>query len=379
MTYGISQGCFDYQFFIRKGIVMYKHVRQFIFLFVGIVLRWPLWLVIGLAGKLGLFRLVFLVYPTDEIECSQFCPNIPFFRRLFSGRPTPGGLITDGWKPIGMYFVIPDLPMELARKKNRKLAEQIVKRMRWIRKLAGAQTIGLAGQLGPIFERRHNIPMEPPIFSSVNGNIFSIHEAIKWALPKGQSLSQQTEVVITGGGDLGESLSDYLCRQGLQSTTIDMRFSRRGKVLPLKSSESIKKVQDADIVINLLTKGADFTSSELPHLMRRDAVVIDFSRPAIDANLISQKVFLGNRVQKSGMRFILALPGGWTTKQLPACSLPALLAAMTGEINNTLEVFCQLARREAFTTALLAEDTSRAAVPAAEAVEISTNLATEAG
>lgn len=358
---------------------MYKHVRQFIFLFAGIVLRWPLWLVIGIAGKLGCFRLVFLVYPTDEVECSQFCPNISFFRRYLSGRPTPGGLITDGWKPIGLYFVIPDLPMELARKKNRRLAEQIVERMCWIRQLAGADTIGLAGQLGPIFERRHNIPMEPPIFSSINGNIFSIHEAIKWAMPKGQSLSQQTKVAITGGGDLGESLSNYLCRQGLQSATVDMRFSRRGKVLPLKGSESIERVQDANIVINLLTKGSDFTSSELPQLMRKDAVVIDFSRPAIDTNLLSQKVFLGNRVQKNGMRFVLALPGGWTTTQLPACSLPALLAAMTGEINSSLEAFCQLARQETFTTALIAEETGTIAVPATGTVEIGANLATDIG
>jgi hypothetical protein len=358
---------------------MYKHVRQFVFLFAGIVLRWPLWLVIGIAGKLGMFRLVFLVYPTDEIECSQFCPNISFFRRFLSGRPTPGGLITEGWKPVGMYFVIPDLPMELARKKNRELAEKIVMRMRWIRKLTGAQTIGLAGQLGPIFERRHNIPMEPPIFSSINGNIFSIHEAIKWAIPKGKILSKQTKVAITGGGELGESLNDYLCRQDLQCQTVEMRFSRRGKVLPMKSAESITAVQEADIVINLLTKGSDFTDSELPQLMGKNGVVIDFSRPAIDPAKLKQKVYLGNRVQKTGMRFLLALPGGWNTKQLPACSLPALLAAMTGEINNKLENFCQLARQEAFTTALLAEETGAVTTPEAETVDIGGNLVTEAG
>jgi hypothetical protein len=334
---------------------MLIHFRQFIFLFIGTVLRWPLWLIIGLAGKFGLFRFVFLVYPTDEVECSQFCPNIPILRRYFSGRPTPGGLIADGWRPIGIYFVIPNLPLELARKKNRHIAENIVNRMRWIRRLAGARTIGLAGQLGPIFSRRHNIPIEPPLFSSINGNIFSIHEAINWAALQKNTFSKQIKIAVIGGGDLGDTLGEYLGGQGLQCETVDVRYTRRGIILPISSSESEKVLKKADFVINLLPKGEDFLESNLPNIMGAKTSVIDFSRPAIDPEKLTQKVYMGNRVQRTGIRFVLALPGGWTQKQLPACSLPALMAALTGEINNKLESFCQKAREQSFATALLAD------------------------
>jgi hypothetical protein len=337
--------------------------RQFVFILTGTVLRWPLWLIIGIAGRFRLFRFVFLVYPTDEVECRQFCPNIPILRRYLSGRPTPGGLIADGWCPIGIYFVVPDLPRDLARKKNRQLAETIVKRMRWIRRLTGAKTIGLAGQLGPIFSRRHNIPIEPPLFSSINGNIFSIHEAINWAALQKNTFSKQIQIAIIGGGELGETLHDYLSGQGLQCDIVDVRFARRGNVLPITTCQSKEMVKQADFVINLLPKGEDFIESNLQKIMGEKASVIDFSRPAIDQERLTQKIYMGNRVQRTGVRFVLALPGGWSQQQLPACSLPALIAALTGEINNKLESFCLHARKQSFATALIADTPNRLSRP----------------
>ncbi len=261
---------------------MFTCLRQFIFILLGTLLRWPLWLIIGIAGQCKLFRFVFLVYPTDEVECRQFCPNIPILRRYLSGRPTPGGIVADGLRPIGIYFVIPDLPRDLARKKNRKLAETIVNRMRWIRRLTGAKTIGLAGQLGPIFEKRHNIPIEPPLFSSINGNIFSIHEAINWAAIQQKAISKQIKIAITGGGELGEVLSDHLSSQGLKCDVVNVRFNRRGHALPIKCNESEEILSQADFVINLLPKGENFIESTLPKIMGEKASIIDFSRPAID-------------------------------------------------------------------------------------------------
>lgn len=338
---------------------MFTCLRQFIFIALGTVLRWPLWLVLGVAGKFGMVRFVFLVYPTDEVECRQFCPKIPILRRYLSGRPTPGGLVTDGWRPIGVYFVIPDLPRDLARKKNRYLAETIVSRMRWIRRLTGAKTIGLAGQLGPIFEKRHNIPIEPPLFSSINGNIFSIHEAINWAAIQEKTFSKQIKIAIAGGGELGETLHDHLSRQGLQCDVVNVRLNRRGRALPIKCNESEEILKKADFVINLLTKGEDFLESNLPNIMGEKTSVIDFSRPAIDTEKLTQNVYLANRMQRRGIRFVLALPGGWTQKQLPACSLPAMIAALTGETNKTLDSFCQSAKKEFFATALCVETPSQ--------------------
>lgn len=328
-------------------------LRQFIFLFTGTVLRWPIWLLIGVAGRFRLFRFVFLVYPTDEVECRQFCPNISIFRRYLSGRPTAGGLVADGWRPIGIYFVVPDLPRNLAQKKNKHVAENIVKRMRWIRRLAGAKTIGLAGQLGPIFERRHNIPIEPPLFSSINGNIFSIHEAIKWAALQERTFAKRLRVTIAGGGELGETLQEYLTGQGLRCQIVDVRFNRKGKALPMAIDDNQDESTQSDFLINLLPKGENFIESNLPAIIGEKTSIIDFSRPAIDKSLLKQKVYLGNRVQKTGLRFVLALPGGWSQQQLPACSLPALIAALTGEINHKLDAFCLHARKQSFATALI--------------------------
>lgn len=335
---------------------MFTCLRQFVFIVLGTVLRWPIWLLIGIAGQSRLFRFVFLVYPTDEVECRQFCPNIAILRRYLSGRPTLGGFITDGWRPIGIYFVVPDLPRNLAQKKNKYLAENIVKRMRWIRRLAGAETIGLAGQLGPIFERRHKIPMEPPLFSSINGNIFSIHEAIKWAALREKTFVNQLKITIAGGGELGETLQEYLSGQGLNCNITDVRFTRQGKALPITINENREILEQADFLINLLPKGENFIESNLPEILSAKTSIIDFSRPAINQSMVKQKVYMGNRVQKTGMRFVLALPGGWSQQQLPACSLPALIAALTGEINNNVDTFCAHARKQSFVTSLLAQE-----------------------
>ncbi|MBU1231248.1 MAG: hypothetical protein KKD01_11330 [Proteobacteria bacterium] len=328
-------------------------LRQIIFFFIGTLLRWPLWLLIGLIGRSGIFKTVFLVYPTDEVECRGFCPNISFLRRFFSGRPTPGGLIMNGWMPMGIYFVIPDLTRDLARKKNRALAETIVRRMLWIRQLSGAQTIGLAGQLGPIFARRHNIPMEPPLFSSINGNIFSIHEAINWVTRQKQSFFHARNVAVVGGGELGCTLLEYLNNQGYHCNTVDVRYTRQGKVVPLQSDENMGNLHDVNFVINLMPKGDDFLDSNLHKFISHDAVIIDFSRPAIPENILPQEIYFGNRIRRTDMRFIFALPGGWKQRQLPACALPALLTALTGQVKSQLESFCLLARQNAFGTALV--------------------------
>ena len=53
------------------------------------------------------------------------------------------------------------------------------------------------------------------------------------------------------------------------------------------------------------------------------------------------------------MRFVPALPEGWTQQELPACSLPGILAALTEKDHTDLETFCLAARQQAFTTALV--------------------------
>ncbi len=331
---------------------MKRYLRQFTFLTYALVLRWPIWLIIGFVGRFGIFKTVFLIYPTDSSECLDFCPNISLLRRFFSGRPTPAGLIMNGWLPVGLYLVVPNPALELMRKKNRSIVHDIVRRMLWIKKLTGARTIGLAGQLGPIFEKRHGIPMEPPFYASTHGNIFSIQEAVRHLSETLNKRPWQASVAILGGGELGDQLEEHLSRDGYNLKMVNVRYTRKGDVKLADEAETNRRLQDVDLVINLLPRGIDFMVCRLHERMPESATIIDFSRPQIPADAIAQKVVMGNRVQRRGIHFFMKLPGGWKRHELPACSMPCLLASLTGQTANNISEFRIVARQMAFQTAL---------------------------
>jgi len=332
---------------------MFKSIRQISYLFCITVLRIPLWFCIWFLGQFGLFKTIFLIYPTDEIESSAYCPDSDWIKKFFSARPSPGGLICNRFKPIGFYLFIPDTAQHLALRKNKYKAELILKRLLWIKKLANAETIGLAGQLGPVFSQRHKIEITHPFYSSTSGNIFSIQEAMSWIGSMTNNFSKRQNVTILGGGELGETLSTFLSNQGHQAFVAQIQYKRRGGVTVKDLHNDNPVFSKADIVINLLTKGEEFIESGVPAILPKHASIIDFSRPAIPPEAIPQAVFSGNRVRCPGMRFMLALPGGWNQKQLPACALPALLAARGKEVQVSIERFCLIARQSAFTTALI--------------------------
>ncbi|WP_457572781.1 hypothetical protein [Desulfolithobacter sp.] len=331
---------------------MRRYLRQFVFLVYGLLLRWPLWLLIWALGRTGMIKTLFLVYPTDDTECTELCPNISWLRRFFSARPTPAGLIMDGWLPVGIYFVIPDPPMQLMLRKNRSKAETILRRMLWIRKLTGARAVGLAGQLGPIFEKRHNIPIEPPFYGSTLGNIFSIQEAVNHMAARGQRRPWQVSVAILGGGELGEMLERHLGADGYRTVMVDVRYTRKGAVKLMDAQETDRRLQGVDYVVNLLPRGRDFMACRLHRRIPEHATIIDFSRPAIPADQLVQTVVMGNRVHRRGMQFFMELPGGWQRHELPACSVPSLLASLGGYKVRTMEELRLAARQMAFGTAL---------------------------
>ncbi len=331
---------------------MKRYLRQFTFLLYALVLRWPIWLLIWFFGQSGIFKTVFLIYPTDSSECLDFCPDIPWLRRFFSGRPTPAGLIMNGWLPVGLYLVVPNPALELMRKKNRPIVQDIVKRMLWIRKLSGARTIGLAGQLGPIFEKRHGIPMKHPFYASTYGNIFSIQEAVKHLSNAADKRPWQASVAILGGGELGEQLEEHLGKDGYNLKMVNVRYTRKGDVKLADEAEADRQLHDVDFVINLLPRGIDFMGCRLDKRISESATIIDFSRPQIPADTIAQRVVMGNRVQRRGIHFFMKLPGGWKRYELPACSMPCLLASLAGQTAQSLEEFRMAARQMAFQTAL---------------------------
>ena len=258
----------------------------------------------------------------------------------------------DGMKPIGIYFYISNTPQELVKKKNRHLAETIVRRMQWIQKISGAAAIGFAGQLGPILERRHGIAMEPPFFASTAGNIFSIDDAIAH-LSKTMKSSKpwQLSIGILGGGELGETLEKHLADQGYNVKNIEVKFKRKGGVEIRDMETARDQLGKIDFVVNLLHTGDDFIRCGAGDLLSPSTHVIDFSRPAIDPEKLCCKTYMGNRVQRSGMRFAFALPG-WKQKELPACSIPSIMAARFGIIEQDLTKFSTAARQVAFGTAL---------------------------
>lgn len=331
---------------------MTRYLRQLLFLVFALALRWPVWLLIWLIGKSGLLKTLFLIYPTDKSECLDFCPDIKMLRDFLSGRPTPAGLIMDGWLPMGIYLVIPNQALELMRGKNRGIAERIIERMRWIQKLSGATTIGLAGQLGPIFEKRHGIPMTPPLYSSTDGNLFSIKAAVDHLLTSTGGKPWQVPVAIVGGGELGEELQQHLCHSGYQITMVDVRYTRSGDVKLSDEHEANRRLGDTGVVINLLPRGKDFMECRLHERIPHSATIIDFSRPPIQPQSIPHKVVMGNRVQRSGIRFLMKLPGGWQRNELPACSMPSLVAALSGAAIGSREQFLETAKRLTFCTAL---------------------------
>ena len=327
-----------------------KGLRQFTFLTHALVLRWPIWLLLWFVGRFGIFKTIFLIYPTDRSECLDFCPDIPRLRRFFSGRPTPAGLIMYGWMPVGLYLLVPNSALELMRKKNRSVVQNIVRHVLWIKKLTGAQTIGLAGQLGSIFEKRHGVPMEPPFYASTYGNIFSIQEAVR-----SETLDKrpwQASVAILGGGELGQQLEEHLGRDGYNLKMVNVRYTRKGDVKLADEAETDRQLRDVDLVINLLPRGIDFMACRLQERMPESATIIDFSRPQIPADAISQNVVMGNRVQRRGIHFFMKLPGGWKRHELPACSMPCLLSVFgdLDHINNMQDVHA-IAKYMGFRTA----------------------------
>ena len=341
---------------------MKRALRQLIFLLHALVLRWPIWLLIWFVGRFGIFKTIFLIYPTDRSECLDFCPDIPRLRRFFSGRPTPVGLIMNGWMPVGLYLVVPNPALELMRKKNRPVVHDIIRRLLWIKKLTGAQTIGLAGQLGPIFEKRHGIPMQAPFYASTYGNIFSIQEAVRHLSETLDQRPWQTSVAILGGGELGQQLEEHLGKDGYNLRMVNVRYTRKGDVKLADAAEADHQLRDVDLVINLLPRGIDFMACRLHERMPESATIIDFSRPQIPADAISQNVVMGNRVQRRGIHFFMKLPGGWQRHELPACSMPCLLASMAGQPANNLDEFRMLAGQLAFQTALAGAPTPLPAV-----------------
>lgn len=329
-----------------------KKIRKLNYLAISLVLQYPVWVVIWLLGRLKLIKTLFLLYPTTIEECRHFYPDYKILHRLVSGRVCPVGFIMEGWRPIGIYCVIPNTVRELALKKNKRIVDKITRRILFFKKISGAETIGLAGQLALAF-KKHGIAVKPPFFASTFGNLFSIKSSLDFLVNKvDHSTPINKKVSIIGGGDLTEMVRDHLENGGYTVSTVAVKQSRKGVVSLVDEASASQQLKRTDYAINLLLTGKDFLGCDLQQLINKKATIIDYSRPCIPRTEISHHIVFGNRVQRDGIRFLLNLPGGWKNNEIPACSMPGILAAKSPVPFTNMREFQQAANNLGFRTAL---------------------------
>lgn len=322
-------------------------IRQTAFLLTGTLLRIPILGFLWVLGKLDFIKIIFQVYPTDETETQGFSPNIKRLRNFFSTRPTLGGFIADGMRPIGIYVVVPNTAQELVKRTNSDLVHNITKRLLWIHQLTGAISIGLAGQLGFIFEKRHGILIKPPLYSSLYGAIFSLSETIYQAIKK-HNLSPDSAIIgILGMGIFGEELRRFLEEKSYHAIPIDMQYTKSGRIKIHDEKATLDRIKSVNILVNLTPTGTHFLQTSIHTHISSDCVIIDFARPGIPSS-IPHTVYMGNRVQRKGIRFIFSLPGDWEQYHIPACSLASLLSTLQKPTWETVDEFCKMAKENRF-------------------------------
>jgi len=280
--------------------------RKLLFLLYIVIGQWPVWAVIWLLGIFHFWKVLFVIYPVNSSEYNKLSFDWPILRRLLSGRPLPAGIFL---QPAGIYFFVSNRLESLAKVKNRPIAKKIEKRMRAARRLARAEVVGFAGGLGYVLEKRHKIRMIHPFYDSSQGNVFCLCLYISRYAPRGT-------IAIIGGGQLGSHLQSAIGRRA-QIFRV-RRLRRQGKYVLTCN------MPQCDCIVNLLPSGNDFVNLGID--AGQHPVIIDFSRPPIPSDA-GYNVVAANKLQNPDLRFFPPLPGGWQTDEIPACSLPSLLAA----------------------------------------------------
>lgn len=333
-------------------MMLIRLFRQTVFVMSGTLFRFPILVSLWILGKLRFIRTIFQVYPTDEIETQGFCPNFKPLRNFFSARPTLGGLIIEGMRPIGIYMVVPNTAPEMVKRSNARLALHIVERLKKLHHLTNAASVGLAGQLGIIFEQRHKIPIRPPLYSSLYGTIFSLSETIDQVIIRHQLPAQSAVIGILGMGIFRQALQGYLEQKGHHPIPIDLHYMRSGHLKIRLVEEVSPRLQKLHVLVNLLPTGTHFLQTNCHEYISPDCIIVDFARPAIPEKIPHIR-YMGNRVQRKGIRFLFSLPGNWACHHIPACSLASLLAIRQRPTWNTVDEFCQIAKKHRFFVSLV--------------------------
>ena len=327
---------------VRKPVSVWKKTaasicRKLGFLTVSILLRWPIWLFLGALCFFGIkvFDYLFLVYPGTEKDLDGYCPRWLAKSWIFRGKPVIGGIITSGIGGRGLTLVIPNTINEI--KSNKDTSKKIVRRLNWIKRLVGAKSIALAGQMPGIIIRAGQDLVEPFVRGN-KGTVFCVTETIKSALKKHNLILKQLNVVVCGVGYVGGVLMSFLEEEGYNVTGIDIKARRRGVKL-LNEAHGI--LMKADLVVVLTPKGSDFAS--YMDFVKPGAIIIDDTHPKIHRKSNGHS-FYKVAVGMEGVKFFPRLPG-YKSDWIPGCAVEAITSAATGDFNGvSQEVFNKQAR-----------------------------------
>lgn len=224
--------------------------------------------------------------------------------------------------------------------------------MLFYKRVTGAKTIGFAGQLGPIIEKQLKTTLKDPFYVSTFGNIWSIHSAVRYIIKAKSIKSWETKVAIIGSGELAHKIAKQLKEEHYPIQIVDVTLTRRGEVKLKEPAIAKRQLSESKITINLLPRGRDFLSCSLHELLPEKSDVIDFSRPQLQPGDLPQRLYPGNRVVSSGLHFKVALPGGWKSHEIPACSMPCIISALLQKSFRNIKDFNAAAIQTGFQTSL---------------------------
>ena len=134
----------------------------------------------------------------------------------------------------------------------------------------------------------------------------------------------QNKIAIVGGGELAHNLIDQLSLSA-QIELIDVRYRRQQGFTLAASQLAKEQLLHATIVVNLLLTGKDFLNIGVIKILPPETIIVDFGRPSIKTT--SHRIVIGNRLVHPSIHFWPPLPGGWQSNEIPACSLPCILAS----------------------------------------------------
>ncbi len=287
-----------------------KYLKISLFLTIGLILRYPIFLLLFILRPFKLFQYIFLVYPGKDKDIGEFCPLWLAKTVLFSGKPTIAGIITKSkTNARGLMLVVPNSTHDLIH--HKKISINIINNLNKIAQIIGANTIGMAGQ-GPAIMQKHNIETGDKFMHGTMGTVFSISETITAALRK-NNFPKNAKVVAVGKSFISKGVVDFLNIHGYNACEINL-------------SDGPLLIENADIVIVITLSGKLFYPF-IPHL-KDSSIVIDYTHPKMlkrPTNAYFYKVATGI----DGVKFIPKLPG-YKADWIPGCCIESIVHSEFG-------------------------------------------------